>query len=186
MFYLHENEPIAVVALFQDRVDVIAVDGLASVAEEQVSGLPAHQGDEPDHQVNGGPDGDEDEPEPEQDEDLLVDDVHGQDTEAVLVLHGTGRTVLVEGALGDLGKHSAHWIDAILDLGFGNVEHVQAVGGELAVEEEVQKPDLEEHVDNVEELAEDEFESIGVVGADGPHEVVDDGLPSVDEGVRGL
>ena len=52
--------------------------------------------------MDGGPDGDDDVPQPEEDVDLLVDDVHGQDAEAVVALHGARGTVLVECALGDL------------------------------------------------------------------------------------
>ena len=56
----------------------------------------------PDHEVDGGPNGESDEPEPQEDVDLLVDDVHGQDAEAVLALDRARGTVLVEGALGHL------------------------------------------------------------------------------------
>ena len=43
-----------------------------------------------------------DSPEPEEDVDLLVDDVLGEDAEAVLVLDGSGRAELAERALGHL------------------------------------------------------------------------------------
>jgi hypothetical protein len=52
--------------------------------------------------VDGGPDGESDEPEPEEDVDLLVDDVHGEDAETVLVLNRSRGTVVVERALGHL------------------------------------------------------------------------------------
>ena len=49
-------------------------------------------------------DGQDDEPEPEKDVDFLVDDVEGEDAEAVELLHRSGRTKLVECALGHLGE----------------------------------------------------------------------------------
>ena len=52
----------------------------------------------------GSPDGQGDEPEPQKDEDLLVDDVHGQDAEAVVFLHSAGVPIFVERAFGDLER----------------------------------------------------------------------------------
>ena len=46
--------------------------------------------------------GKEGEPDPEENVDLLVDDVQWENTEAVFRLHSSGRTKLVEGALGYL------------------------------------------------------------------------------------
>ena len=50
--------------------------------------------------------GEEDEPEPEQDVELLVDNVEGQDAQRVKLLHGSGRTELVELALGHLNNRT--------------------------------------------------------------------------------
>ena len=58
----------------------------------------------PDHEVDGGPNGESDEPEPQEDVDLLVDDVDGENAEAVEVLDGSRRTKPLEGALGHLGE----------------------------------------------------------------------------------
>ena len=110
-------------------------------------------GDGPDHEVDGGPDGEGDVPEPEEDVDLLVDDVHGQDAEAVLVLDRAGGTVLVEGALGHLGEDGVHGVGAALGLSLGEVDDVHAVGLELVAEEEVDEEDLADHVDEVQDLA---------------------------------
>ena len=98
----------------------------------------------PDHEVDGGPNGESDEPEPEEDVDLLVDDVHGQYAEAVLALDGAGGTVLVEGALGHLGEDAVHGIVPRLDGRLGHAQHVRAVLGELAAEEQVHQVDLPE------------------------------------------
>ena len=101
-------------------------------------------GDGPDHEVDGGPDGEGDVPEPEEDVDLLVDDVHGQDAEAVLVLHRAGGTVLVEGALGHLREDAVHGVHAVLERLLAHAEHVGAVAGELTAEEHVHQVDLEQ------------------------------------------
>ena len=43
----------------------------------------------PDHEMDGGPDGEPDEPEPEEDVDLLVDVVKRQNTKTILFLHSS-------------------------------------------------------------------------------------------------
>ena len=58
--------------------------------------------DDPVQDSQGGDHGHRDEPEPEEDVDLLVDDVEGEDAEAVVPGDGAGGAVLVEGALGHL------------------------------------------------------------------------------------
>ena len=55
--------------------------------------------------MNGRPNGQSDEPEPEEDEDLLVDDVHGQDAQTVFVLNGAWGTVFVESAFRHLKRY---------------------------------------------------------------------------------
>lgn len=64
--------------------------------------ISAGDGNDPEHEMNGSPDGQSDEPEPKEDEDLLVDDIHGQDAQTVFVLHCARRTVFVERAFGYL------------------------------------------------------------------------------------
>ena len=100
----------------------------------------------PDHEMDGGPDGEPDEPEPEEDVDLLVDDVHGQDAEAVHALDGAGGTVLVEGALGHLGEDAVHGVVPRLEGHLGLAEHLGAVLGELPTKEQVHQVDLRNHV----------------------------------------
>ena len=57
--------------------------------------------------------GDEGEPEPEEDVDLLVDDVEGEDAEAVFLLDRAGGTVLEERALRDLREHLGHRVGPV-------------------------------------------------------------------------
>ena len=47
-------------------------------------------------------DGNDDKPEPEEDVNLLVDDVEGQNANAVKLLNASGGSELVKSALGDL------------------------------------------------------------------------------------
>ncbi len=49
--------------------------------------LPRGDGDNPEHEVDGGPDGEDDVPDPQEDVDLLVDDVEGKDAEAIVQLN---------------------------------------------------------------------------------------------------
>ena len=60
------------------------------------------QGRETVEEEDPGDGGHHDQPEPDQDEDLLVDDVQRQNAEAVLELHTSRRTVLVERTFGNL------------------------------------------------------------------------------------
>ena len=62
--------------------------------------------------LDAGDDGDDDEPEPEEDVDLLVDNVEGQDAQRVKLLHGSGRTELVELALGHLNNQTVVFFGA--------------------------------------------------------------------------
>ena len=88
---------------------------------------------------HGGDHGENDEPEPEKDEDLLVDDVEGEDAEAVVPGDGAGGPVLVEGALGHLGEHHVHGVGPVLRALGGHCQHVPAVRRELIAKETVRK-----------------------------------------------
>ena len=113
---------------------------------------PCEDGDPVDEE-DAGDGGDDDEPEPEEDEDLLVDDVDGEDAEAVLLLDGARGTVLVEGALGHLGEDDVHGVGPVLVVHLRVVEHVEAVRRELAAHEGVDDVDLPDDVYEVEDLA---------------------------------
>jgi hypothetical protein len=81
---------------------------------------------------------------PDEDVDLLVDDVQGQDAEAVLLLDRAGGTVLEEGALGHLGEHLGHGVGPVLGFHLRVGKDVAAVAHELTAEEEVGEVDLEQ------------------------------------------
>ena len=121
--------------------------------------------DEPVDEGQSWYDGDDDQPEPDEDVDLLVDDVQGKNAEAVFLLHGTGRTVVVEGALGYLGKYLGHGIGPVLGFHFWVCQDVKSVVPELVAEEEVGKVDLSEDVCEVEDLAQEEPDGVEAVGA---------------------
>ena len=74
------------------------------------------------------------EPEPEEDIDLLVDDVKGEDAEAVVLGDGARGPVLVEGALGHLGEHHVHRVGPVLGALGGHSEHIPSVGCKLVAE----------------------------------------------------
>ena len=52
--------------------------------------------------MQSGEDGHNDEPEPKQDKDLLIDDVDGQKTHAIISFDRSGGTILVECTLSHL------------------------------------------------------------------------------------
>ena len=120
-----------------------------------------HDGQEPVEEPHGGDRAEEDEPEVEEDVDLLVDDVNREDAERVVGLDGAGGPVLVEPALGHLGEHPVHGVLAGVQVHLALGEHVAAELGELVAEEEVGQVDLADHVDEVENLAEDELQEVG-------------------------
>ena len=123
----------------------------------------AGEGGDPVEDGRGGDNGEDHEPEPEEDEDLLVDDVEGEDAEAVVPGHGARGPVHVEGALGHLGEHHVHGVGAVLGVHGRHLDHVEAVGGELVAEEAVGEVDLPHHVDEGEQLAEEEVDGVPAV-----------------------
>ena len=85
--------------------------------------------EDPEDEVAGGDDGEGDEPEPEEDVDLLVEDVHAEDAEGVEPLDGSGPAILVEDALGHLGKDPRHRIDTVLRLHVHEAQHLKFTHG---------------------------------------------------------
>ncbi len=83
----------------------VPVVGATSVVQKVEPDVGRGDGQEPDDQMDRCPGHHGKEPEPQEDVDLFVNDVDGQDAEAVFPLHGTGGTVVVEGALGHLWEH---------------------------------------------------------------------------------
>ena len=64
---------------------------------------------------------------------------------------------------GHLGEHNVHGVSSILGVLGGDCQHVPAVGGELVAEEAVGEVDLPHHVDEGEELAEEEVDGVPAV-----------------------
>ncbi len=106
--------------------------------------------------LNASNDADDDKPEPEEDIDLLVNDVEGEDAEAIKLLNSPRRTELVEGALGDLGEDGSHWVPPVFWGEFGHGKDLGPVLCELAAQEEVHEVDLAHDVDKVQKLTQEE------------------------------
>jgi len=170
---LHEEEPVAVVDVVDDAPDVDLVVGLGPVAQQHGAAVGGGEADHPEDHVDAGPDGHGDEPEPQEDVDLLVDDVVGQHAEAILVLHRAGGTILVEGALGDLGEHLVQGVGTFLEWLVADGKDLSSISGKLASQEDVHQVNLNQNVHKVEQLAEDELEDIRVVMMNSPLEIFD-------------
>lgn len=69
----------------------------------------------------------------------------------------------MEGALGHARKDSNHRVNSTFLVHFGVFNDVDAVGGEGATEKGVNKVHLNDHVDEVEHLAEDKVKEVAVV-----------------------
>ena len=115
---------------------------------------------DPVHEEGSGDGGEGHQPEPEENKDLLIDDVQGEHAQAILFLNSSGRTVLVEGALGHLREDGLHWVSPVLALHVGVLNNVHPVGAEGVTQKEVSEVDLTDGVDEVENLAEKEPEII--------------------------
>ena len=87
--------------------------------------------DKPEDEVHAGDGGEDEEPEPEEDVDLLVDDVHAENAEGVVVLDRAGASVPVEGALGHLGEDPRHGIDPLLGCFVREAENLKVKGHKL-------------------------------------------------------
>ena len=79
----------------------------------------------------------------------------------------------------NLWKYFGHGVGPLLLLQLGHGEHVRAVGGELAAKEEVHEEELPHHVQQVEELAEEELQSVEVVTMSVLHKIVHKNFLSV-------
>lgn len=116
---------------------------------------------------------DNDEPKPQEDVDLLIDDVEGEDTEPVVVDDIPGRSVLVEGTLGNFGEDLGHRIHSFIGILLSEGEDLTPIGRELIAQEHVHEENLPDHIDKVEELTEEEAEGVKVVILDIGDEVVE-------------
>ena len=79
----------------------------------------------------------------------------------------TGRTVQGKAALSvlslwlclgytNLGEDPGHGVSPLVGLSLGHPHHVTAVGGELTAQEQIHEVDLPQHVQKVQQLAEEE------------------------------
>ena len=75
-------------------------------------------------------------------------------------LDGTRGTELVECAFCNLGEYPGHGVLSVFGFLFGHGQNVGAVLRELAAQEEVHEVDLTDDVDQVQELAKDEFHGV--------------------------
>jgi len=85
----------------------------------------------------------------------------------------------VERTLGDFRKDPGHGINALIGLQFGKLEDVAAVGAEFAVQEEVHKVNLADHVHKVQGLAHKESEGVEIVAVQIANEVVHEDLLAI-------
>ena len=108
----------------------------------------------------GGDHGQEDEPEPKEYEDLLVDNVEGEDAEAVVLCDGARGPVHMEGAFGHLREHDVHRVGPDLGVHSGHLDHLSPVSCELIAEEPVRDVDLGDHVNEGHQLAEKEVDGV--------------------------
>ena len=96
-------------------------------------------------------------PKPEEDEDLLIDDVHTENTEGVKVLDCSGASILLKSAFCHPGEDAGHGVNPVLRVLAGEAEYLQAVLREGVPEEGVGQADLKDDIDQIEELAEVEL-----------------------------
>ena len=76
-------------------------------------------------------------PEPEENVNLLIDDIDGQNTDCIVGLGSSRRTVLEKGAFRDSRKYSGHWIDTFFRVGLQETQHfnpISTAGEERSLE----------------------------------------------------
>ena len=112
----------------------------------------------------------EHEPEPEEEIDLLIDDVLGEDAEAVVSL-----LVASSSDIGDVTGHLCredgaervpeHQVPVLTipEAPAVVLHHLQAKPTELVVQESVDQPELDDHQEEVEKLTEDEIAKVPII-----------------------
>ena len=83
----------------------------------------------------------------------------------------TGRSELVEDALGDAREDARHGIDARLGILVEELHHLDAVARELAAQEAIRQEYLADDVHQVEQLAQEEAQRPAVVLVQVAHQV---------------
>ena len=81
--------------------------------------------------MNSSPSTQGQKPKPQEDVDFLVDNIQGQNAKAVLGLHGSRGTVIVECALGHFRKDLGHGINALFHRHFTHTQNIGTIGKKL-------------------------------------------------------
>ena len=137
-----QQEPVAHLGLLDYYVDALLLDEPEADVEEVG---PHPRGDDDDEAVedhHSGQHCQQQEVEPQEDVDLLIDNVDGQDAEGVVALNVSGRTKLVEGALGHPREDVDDRVYTILLVAQGKGNDLDAEGEESSVEEAVHQKEL--------------------------------------------
>lgn len=100
-----KDEPVADLAFAGNQFHLIARRQTSLRPQKVHASLGAQYDGETVQEREAADDSQEDEPEPEEDVDLLVDDVERKHAQTVDPLSCSGRTKLVEGALGNFGEY---------------------------------------------------------------------------------
>ena len=147
-----------------DVIGSVGVDDVVGFGPERAGPerLPDQKGQLVDHGETSG-DEQNDEPEPHEDVDLLVEDVDGEDAEAVVDLDRTGASVLVEHALGHFGEDQVHRVAPVFRVHLRDGRHHGAVLGEHAAQEPVHQVQLEAQVDQRQKLAHGVLQEVALV-----------------------
>jgi len=172
---LHENKPIAEVAIFHDIRQVLLCVTLSTVVSFVFPKRRRNNGNESEKHMECGPSGQGEKPEPQENVDFLVDDVDGQNAQVISSLHGTGRTIFVKSTFGHLREYLGHGIDTFFNGQFASPQNIEAILGKLAVQEKVHKINLEQNVEEIEDFASNKFGDITVVRVHGPDKVLNIG-----------
>ena len=75
-------------------------------------------------------------------------------------MYGAGGAEIVEDALGNLGEHHIHGVGPDLRVHGRHLDNLCPVSGELIAEEPVRDVDLGDHIDEGQQLAEEEVDGV--------------------------
>ena len=132
-----QHEPVADAAVSCHRLDVGERRQPSLRPQEVLANPTAQEGGDAVEQRQDRGHGQKAEPKPEEDVDFLVQDVERQNAQAVELLQRSGRTELVEGAPGQLGKQSRHGVEPVLGILIRHRDDFKAVLDEKATQKQV-------------------------------------------------
>lgn len=92
-------------------------------------------------------------PEPENDEDFLVDDIQRHDTECIVALYRSRRTVLEKIAFGNFRKNDVESVHAASEI---VANEIQAQPIELAAEKSIGEINLQHQIDHIQNFGENQ------------------------------